>query len=100
MVSAVLSILLVIISVCLVGLILLQRGRGGGLAGAFGMGGGESAFGARAATMAQKATMVLGALLLILTLVTAIVRGREHGAAQPGHVPASHLPADQDLPSF
>lgn len=62
----ILTFLLVLVSIALVGLILIQRGKGGGLSGVFGGGGVEQAFGTRAATLAQKATGVLSALFLIL----------------------------------
>ncbi len=42
------SILFAIASVFLIFIVLLQRGRGGGLAGAFGATGGQSAFGTKA----------------------------------------------------
>ena len=41
-------LVLVFISLILIAVILLQRGRGGGLAGAFGGMGGQSAFGTKA----------------------------------------------------
>ena len=43
----ILSILFVIVAVLLILVILMQRGRGGGLVGAFGGPGGASAFGAK-----------------------------------------------------
>ena len=61
-------VVLVIDTVALCGLILIQRGKGGGLAGAFGGGGVEQAFGTRATTLAQKATAVLGGIYLLLSI--------------------------------
>jgi preprotein translocase subunit SecG len=71
----ILKFLLVLISIVLLGLILIQRGKGGGLSGVFGGGGVEQAFGTRAATMAQKATAILGALFLILCVWLGILWG-------------------------
>ena len=62
------SVLLIIVCLALIGLILIQQGKGGGLI-ALGGGGVEQAFGAHAATMAQKATAVLGVVFLVLVIV-------------------------------
>lgn len=66
----VLSVLLVVICLALIGLILVQRGKGGGLV-ALGGSGVEQAFGTHAATLAQKATAVLAILFLVVTIVLA-----------------------------
>ena len=63
----VLSVLLSVICLALVGLILVQRGKGGGLV-ALGGSGVEQAFGTHAATLAQKATTVLAILFLGVTI--------------------------------
>ena len=53
--------------------ILLQSGKGGGLAGAFG-GGGSTIFGGRGAgTVLTRATMVLGALFFVTSLSLALI---------------------------
>jgi len=62
------TVLLVLICLALVGLILVQRGKGGGLAAFGGAGGVEQAFGTHAATLAQKATAVLAILFLVVTI--------------------------------
>jgi preprotein translocase subunit SecG len=82
-------VLLIIDTVALVGLILIQRGKGGGLA-AFGGGGVEQAFGTRATTLAQKATAVLGAIYLLL----AIVLGLSFGTSRMAVAPAPEAPAN------
>ena len=56
--APVLAVLLPILSFFLIVLILVQRGRGGGLVGAFGGGGGQSAFGAKAGDLFTKITVV------------------------------------------
>jgi preprotein translocase subunit SecG len=68
-------VLLIIDTVALCGLILIQRGKGGGLAGAFGGGGVEQAFGTRATTLAQKATGVLAAIYLALSIALGLSLG-------------------------
>ena len=60
-----------LIGVCffLMLVILLQRGRGGGLAGAFGGGGGASAFGAKTGDVFTWITVVVAAVFLILSVM-------------------------------
>ncbi|NQU74722.1 MAG: preprotein translocase subunit SecG [Planctomycetes bacterium] len=65
-----LTILFVLICVLLIGVILLQKGRGGGLSGAFGGADGHSAFGSRTGDMFTWITVVLVAVFLILSVVT------------------------------
>ncbi len=50
----------------LIGLILLQRGRGGGLAGAFGGMGGQSAFGTKAGDVFTRITIGVAAAWILL----------------------------------
>jgi len=70
--------------------ILVQSGRGGGLAG-LGGGGGESLLSARAATPIAKATYVLGALLLFICMLLARM---ERLSEAPPVVP----PREEELP--
>jgi preprotein translocase subunit SecG len=59
--------------VAMVLVILLQSGKGGGLAGAFG-GGGSTIFGGRGAgTVLTRATMILGALFFVTSLTLALL---------------------------
>ena len=57
-----------LIAVFLILLVLVQRGRGGGLAGAFGGLGGQSAFGAKAGDLFTRITMVAAFLWIILCM--------------------------------
>lgn len=95
-----LTVLLVLVSLAMIGLILIQRGKGGGLAGAFGGGGVEQAFGTHAATMAQKATAVLGALFLLLTIWLGVlmspIPGSTAAPAPAGNAPET--PASAPAP--
>jgi preprotein translocase subunit SecG len=63
--------------------VLLQSGKGGGLAGAFG-GGGSTIFGGRGAgTILTRATMVLGALFFVTSLSLALLSSpRTSGAGR------------------
>ncbi len=61
--------------------ILLQSGKGGGLAGAFG-GGGSTIFGGRGAgTILTRATMIFGALFFVTSLTLALMSTQGGGAA-------------------
>lgn len=60
--------LLMMIGLMLVFIILLQRGRGGGLAGALGGMGGQSAFGTKAGDMFTRITIGLAAVWMIVAV--------------------------------
>jgi len=96
-IGALLTILLILCCVLLVGIILLQRGRGGGLSGAFGVGGVETAFGTKATTLAQKITVVLGVLLIVLTLAAGVWRARQANRSVVD-APASPVPPASKTP--
>ena len=61
-------ILVVVCSVLLICLVLIQRGRGGGLAGAFGGVGGSSAFGTRAGDVFTRITIVMASVWIALNM--------------------------------
>ena len=50
-------------------IVLIQRGKGGGLAGAFGGVGGSSAFGSRAGDLFTRITIILAAVWILLIMV-------------------------------
>jgi len=62
--------LLMLVGILLMIIILLQRGRGGGLAGAFGGAGGQSAFGTRAGDVFTKITAVMAIIWVFLAGVS------------------------------
>src|SRR5689334_5666449 len=64
----VLNVFLFIASLWLIILVLIQRGKGGGLAGAFGGAGGGSAFGSRAGDMFTKVTIYSAAVWILLLM--------------------------------
>ncbi len=57
------------VALFLILLVLVQRGRGGGLAGALGGMGGSSAFGAKAGDVFTKITVVVATLWILLCIV-------------------------------
>ena len=96
----ILTISLFVICLSLIGLILVQQGKGGGLAGVFGGGGVEQAFGTRAATLAQKATAVLAVLFLVLTIVLGLMINRRGAIRTPTEAPAgTEAPAEPTSPA-
>lgn len=82
------SVLTLLCSVLLMFVILLQRGRGGGLAGAFGGLGGQSAFGTKAGDVFTRITIVLAVVWVVLNAATIYAmrfgaEGRFVGAKAP-----------------
>jgi preprotein translocase subunit SecG len=67
--STILNWLVLLVGVLLIFLVLIQRGKGGGLAGAFGGTGGSSAFGSRAGDVFTRVTLVLAAVWVVLIMV-------------------------------
>ena len=57
-------------AVFLILLVLVQRGKGGGLAGAFGGMGGQSAFGTKAGDLFTRITIGVASFWILLCLVT------------------------------
>ena len=67
--SVILNVIIIFISVLLMLIVLIQRGKGGGLAGAFGGAGGSSAFGSRAGDAFTKVTLWMAAFWVLLIMV-------------------------------
>jgi preprotein translocase subunit SecG len=67
---AVMCTLLFITAVFLILLVLVQRGRGGGLTGALGGMGGQSAFGTKAGDMFTRVTMITAGIWIVLCMAT------------------------------
>jgi preprotein translocase subunit SecG len=85
-VPGLLNVVLALTGVVLIGLVLIQRGKGGGLAGAFGGSGGSSAFGSRAGDAFTKATIYLAAvwILLIMFMIKMIQPTTPLRTTEPG----------------
>ena len=82
MLSTLLHILYVPVCVFLILVVLLQTGKRADLAGAFGGGGSQTAFGARgAATLLAKVTTASAVLFMIIALWLSIIGSREEGSA-------------------
>ena len=68
--EAVLGTMLFCTAIFLILVVLVQRGRGGGLAGALGGMGGQSAFGAKAGDLFTRITMVVAFFWIVLCLAS------------------------------
>ena len=78
--------------------ILLQQGKGGDIANAFGGGSSQAAFGARSgATVLSRATTIAAALFLIGAIVLGIVGQRGPGSVLGGRAPVA--PANTTKPA-
>ena len=67
----------VVVSLLLIGLVLIQPAKSGGMGASFG-GIGESVFGGKAGSHLTKATVVMTSLFFVLTLLLAALIGRGH----------------------
>ena len=85
----VLNSLIVLASLFMICIILIQRGKGGGLAGAFGGVGGSSAFGTKAGDIFTKITIgvAIGWILALMLLV--VLTNRRNYSAFDSDVPTS-----------
>ncbi len=70
----VLMVFIIIVAICLMGIVLIQSSKGGGLAGTFGGTDASMMFGVRRTTdFLIKLTSVLAAIFLLFSLVTNII---------------------------
>ena len=72
MIISLLMVLLLLTAIFLIVLVLIQRGKGGGLAGAFGGMGGQSAFGTKAGDLFTRITIGVAAFWIVLCIVSVI----------------------------
>lgn len=83
-------------SLALIGLILLQKSKSEGLGLAFGGGGGESLFGARAGNVLTRATVGIGILFLVNTLILGMLFAGSAGESRVDQeLAAQPAPAEQ-----
>ena len=104
MLVSILTVVFILVCVFLILVILLQSGKGGDVAAAFGGSGSQTAFGPRGAQKPlEKATVVAAILFMILALVfsipginspSSVVSDSDGGTSQPTPSPtASPLPS-------
>ncbi len=83
----VLNFLVILTGLFLIGVVLIQRGKGGGLAGAFGGVGGSSPFGSKAGDAFTRFTIYVAAAWILLIMVQVRVMNGNKGdgdVALPG----------------
>src|SRR3970040_1097596 len=98
------TILYVLVCLVLMLVILLQQGKGGDIASAFGGSGSQAAFGARSgATVLSRATPILAVLFIVGALVLNILAQRGPGSVVGGRAPqtapAGSVPALPTAPA-
>lgn len=64
-----LNFVIIALALLLMLVVLIQRGKGGGLAGAFGGAGGSSAFGSRAGDAFTRITITIAAIWVLLIMI-------------------------------
>jgi len=82
--SGILNTLVIITGLLLIFIILIQRGKGGGLSGAFGGVGGSSAFGSRAGDLFTRITIILAAFWILLIMIQVKVVQNSKATGRPG----------------
>jgi preprotein translocase subunit SecG len=92
--SALFMILLIFTAIFLIILVLVQRGKGGGLAGAFGGLGGQSAFGTKAGDLFTRITIGAAAFWIILCIISVRLLGTHQSILKEG-MGGTNLPAQQ-----
>src|SRR5437764_15462411 len=93
MLTVILVVIHIIVSLFLILVVLVQQGKGADLAGAFGGGGSQTAFGARGATtLLHKLTTGFFVAFVLTSLSLAILQARPRGSVMSGR-PAPTAPA-------
>lgn len=86
--SITLTVFTILLSLLLMFVVLIQRGKGGGLAGAFGGVGGSSPFGSRAGDAFTKFTLYLAGVWVLVIMVTVTWANRDRPQLGPEQAPA------------
>ncbi len=83
----------------LIGIVLLQKGKGTGFAGAFGAGGGtEAVFGPRTSrSLPQRITYTMAALFMGIAMILSLLSGRVGRGAAPELVDAATISSNEQI---
>jgi preprotein translocase subunit SecG len=87
--TAVFNTLIILTSLFLVFLILIQRGKGGGLAGAFGGVGGSSAFGTKAGDTFTRVTVITASIWILMAMLLVVMTSRQTTSGWGADAPSS-----------
>ncbi|MBI3939240.1 MAG: preprotein translocase subunit SecG [Acidobacteria bacterium] len=88
-----------LVSLILIAVVLLQSGKGADLAGAFGGGGSQTAFGSRgAATFLSKLTTACAVIFMMTSLGLAILYNKQNAGSVMEGVPSPATPAPGGVP--
>ncbi|MBW3565626.1 MAG: preprotein translocase subunit SecG [Acidobacteria bacterium] len=80
----------IIISILLILIVIMQPGKGADLAGAFGGGGSQTAFGARgAATLLHKLTVAFFVLFILTSVALAVLQARPRASVMENQPPVT-----------
>ncbi len=79
--TAILNTIVILLSLFMICLVLIQRGKGGGLAGAFGGVGGSSAFGTKSGDVFTRVTIVAAIAWFILSLILVVLYNQPRASA-------------------
>ncbi len=81
--------LIILVSIFLICLILIQRGKGGGLAGAFGGVGGSSAFGTKAGDTFTRITVITASVWMLMAMLLVVMTARRNASTWAADTPSS-----------
>jgi preprotein translocase subunit SecG len=87
--TALFNTLIILISLFLICLILIQRGKGGGLAGAFGGVGGSSAFGTKAGDTFTRITVVTASIWILMAMLLVVLTSQRTSSGWASDTPTS-----------
>src|SRR5688572_25023162 len=94
-------VIFIIVCLFMILLVLIQKGRGGGLASAFGGAGGNTAFGSKTGDVLTWATSVVFGIFLVLAIVLNLLANTAHNR-RIGRIPGANTiqssPADTTTP--
>ena len=102
MLSILLTLLHIVVALFLIAVVLLQTGKRADLAGAFGGGGSQTAFGTRgAATVLSKMTTAAAVVFMLTSISLSVVSSRSGGGSGDSvleQVPEATQPAPAETP--
>ncbi len=94
------TFMFVFVCILLILLILIQKGRGGGLVGAFGGMGGNTAFGSKTGDVLTWATSIIFGIFLLLAIVLNLMSGGASSAKAPVTPRGPAAPANNSMPAM